>query len=44
MTNHMTIITNEIKNITSISELNKLTTFINGYKTLLGKSSIKVGD
>ena len=44
MTNHMTIITNEIKNITSISELNKLTTFINGCKTMLGKTSIKVGD
>ena len=44
MTNQMTNITNEIRNITSISELTKLQSFISGYKTLLGKSSIKVGD
>ena len=44
MTNQMTNITNEIRNITSISELTELQNFISGYKTLLGKSSIQVGD
>ena len=33
-----------IRNIKSISELTELQSFISGYKTLLGKSSIKVGD
>ena len=33
-----------IRNIKSISELTELQNFISGYKTLLGKSSIKVGD
>ena len=33
-----------IRNIKSLSELNELTSFINGCKTMLGKSSIKVGD
>ena len=33
-----------IRNINSLSELNELTSFINGCKTMLGKSSIKVGD
>ena len=33
-----------IRNIKSISELTELQNFISGYKTLLGKSSIQVGD
>ena len=33
-----------IRNIKSISELTELQSFISGYKTLLGKSSINVGD
>ena len=33
-----------IRNIKSLSELNELTSFINGCKTMLGKTSIKVGD
>ena len=33
-----------IRNIKSISELTELQSFISGYKTLLGKSSIQVGD
>ena len=40
----MTNLKNEIKKINSLSELNELVSFINSYKTLLGKSSIKVGD
>ena len=40
----MTNIMNEIRNIKSLSELNELTSFINGCKTMLGKTSIKVGD
>ena len=40
----MTNLKNEIRNIKSLSELNELTSFINGCKTMLGKSSIKVGD
>ena len=33
-----------IRNINSLSELNELTSFINECKTMLGKTSIKVGD
>ena len=33
-----------IRNIKSISELTELQSFISEYKTLLGKSSIQVGD
>ena len=33
-----------IRNIKSISELTELQSFISEYKTLLGKSSINVGD
>ena len=32
-----------IRNINSLSELNELTSFINGCKTMLGKTSISVG-
>ena len=32
-----------IRNINSLSELNELTSFINGCKTMLGKTSIRVG-
>ena len=40
----MTNLKNEIRNIKSLSELNELTSFINGCKTMLGKTAIKVGD
>ena len=33
-----------IRNMNSLSELNELTSFINECKTMLGKTSIKVGD
>ena len=33
-----------IRNINSLSELNELTSFISEMKTMLGKTSIKVGD
>ena len=39
----MTNLKNEIRNINSLSELNELTSFINGCKTMLGKTSISVG-
>ena len=39
----MTNLKNEIKKINSLSELNELVSFINSYKTLLGKSSLSVG-
>ena len=32
-----------IRNINSLSELNELTSFINGCKTMLGKTAISVG-
>ena len=40
----MTNLKNEIKKINSLSELNELTSFISEMKTMLGKTSIKVGD
>ena len=40
----MTNLKNEIKKINKLSELNELVSFINSYKTMLGKTSIKVGD
>jgi len=39
----MTNLKNEIKKINSLSELNELVSFINSYKTMLGKTTLKVG-
>ena len=39
----MTNLKNEIRNINSLSELNELTSFINGCKTMLGMTTISVG-
>ena len=39
----MTNLKNEIKKINKLSELNELVSFINSYKTMLGKTTLKVG-
>ena len=39
----MTNLKNEIKKINSLSELNELVSFINEYKTMLGKTALSVG-
>jgi len=39
----MTILKNEIRKLSSLSELNELSTFINDCKTMLGKSTLVVG-
>ena len=36
-------IKNEIRKLSSLSELNELTSFINDCKTMLGKSALSVG-
>jgi hypothetical protein len=37
-------IKNEIKKINKLSDLNELTSFINNCKTMLGKTTLSVGD
>jgi hypothetical protein len=39
----MTTIKNEIRKLSSLSDLNELTSFISECKTLLGKSTLSVG-
>ena len=39
----MTNIKNEIRKLSSLSELNELSSFISDCKTMLGKSSLSVG-
>ena len=39
----MTTIKNEIRKLSSLSDLNDLTSFINDCKTMLGKSALSVG-
>ena len=39
----MTILKNEIRKLSSLSELNELTSFISDCKTMLGKSTLVVG-
>ena len=40
----MTILKNEIRKLSSLSELNELSSFISDCKTMLGKASLRVGD